>query len=154
MPVWLYAGLWNYQHDYYITCIIHLGLEVRKTVFWGFANNTGADQPAHPRSLISAFVIRFWESIICKLATGEIDWFENRFGVNPEDRFSCDKAHFTPDTGAVTTYPPAAAIHAFGDLEKVFNRVLRDVIWWNLACWETSELVQSMFRDMRSRVSC
>ena len=31
----------------------------------GFANNTGADQPAHSRSLISAFVIRFFESIIC-----------------------------------------------------------------------------------------
>ena len=38
----------------------------------GFANNTGTDQPAHQRSLISAFVIRFLESIICKLATGEI----------------------------------------------------------------------------------
>ena len=30
------------------------------------------DQPAHPRSLISAFVIRFFKSIISKLATGEI----------------------------------------------------------------------------------
>ena len=29
-----------------------------KTCLRGFANNTGADQPAHPRSLISAFVIR------------------------------------------------------------------------------------------------
>ena len=29
-----------------------------------FVNNTGADQPAHPRSLISAFVIRYLESII------------------------------------------------------------------------------------------
>ena len=35
-------------------------------------NITGADQPAHPRSLISAFVIRFLESYICKLASGEI----------------------------------------------------------------------------------
>ena len=35
-------------------------------------NNTGADQPAHPRSLISAFVIPYLESTICKLATGEI----------------------------------------------------------------------------------
>ena len=35
-------------------------------------NNTGADQPAHPRSLISAFVICFLESIISKLAPGEI----------------------------------------------------------------------------------
>ena len=43
-----------------------------KTCLRGVANNTGADQPAHPRSLISAFVIRFVESIICKLATGEI----------------------------------------------------------------------------------
>ena len=36
-----------------------------KTCLRGFANNTGADQPAHPRSLISAFVIRFLERIIC-----------------------------------------------------------------------------------------
>ena len=28
-----------------------------KTCLWGFENSTGADQPAHPRSLISAFVI-------------------------------------------------------------------------------------------------
>ena len=34
----------------------------------GVANNTGADQPAHPRSPISAFVIRFFGSNICKLA--------------------------------------------------------------------------------------
>ena len=38
-------------------------------------NNTGADQPAHPRSLVSTFVIRFLKSIICKLATGEISIF-------------------------------------------------------------------------------
>ena len=42
----------------------------------GLANNTGADQPAHPRSLISAFVIRFLKRIICKLATGEISIFQ------------------------------------------------------------------------------
>ena len=35
--------------------------------FQGFATNRGADQPAHPRSLISAFVIRCLESIISKL---------------------------------------------------------------------------------------
>ena len=42
-----------------------------KTCLRVFANNTGTDQPAHPRSLISAFVIRFLESIVCTLATGE-----------------------------------------------------------------------------------
>ena len=46
-----------------------------KTCLRGFANNTGADQPAHPRSLVSAFVIRFLESTIFKLATGEISIF-------------------------------------------------------------------------------
>ena len=43
-----------------------------KTCLRGFANNTDADQPAHPRRLISAYVNRFLESAICKLATGEI----------------------------------------------------------------------------------
>ena len=37
-----------------------------------FANNKGADQPAHPCILINAFVIHFWETIISKLATGDI----------------------------------------------------------------------------------
>ena len=46
-----------------------------KTCLRGFANNTGADQPAHPRSLISAFFIRFLKSIIYKLAIGEIATF-------------------------------------------------------------------------------
>ena len=35
-------------------------------------NNKGADQPAHPHSLISAFVKHLLESIIAKLATSEI----------------------------------------------------------------------------------
>ena len=43
-----------------------------KTCLRWSANNTGADQPAHPRSLISAFVIHILESTICKLGTGEI----------------------------------------------------------------------------------
>ena len=38
-----------------------------KTCLRGFANNKGADQPAHPRRLISAFVILFLESIISKV---------------------------------------------------------------------------------------
>ena len=40
-----------------------------------YANNKGADQPAHPRSLISAFVVRCLVSINCiipQLAIAEI----------------------------------------------------------------------------------
>ena len=46
-----------------------MGLDARKPVFGRLANNKGADQPADPRSLISAFVIRLLESMISKLAT-------------------------------------------------------------------------------------
>ena len=48
------------------------GLRWEKTCLRAFANNIDADQPAHPRSLISAFVIRCLESIIYRLAKGEI----------------------------------------------------------------------------------
>ena len=41
----------------------------------GFANNTGAYQPALPRKLISTFVIRLLESIISRLAAGHISIF-------------------------------------------------------------------------------
>ena len=47
-----------------------------KTCFQRFASNKGADQPAHPRSLISAFVIPFLESTISKLTTSEISIFQ------------------------------------------------------------------------------
>ena len=39
--------------------------------FPGSANNNGANQPAHPHSLISPFVFSFLEIIISKLATSE-----------------------------------------------------------------------------------
>ena len=38
----------------------------------GFAKNKGADQPTHKCRLISAFVITIFDSILSKLATGEI----------------------------------------------------------------------------------
>ena len=56
-----HAGIYGPQHE--------------KTCLLGFANSTGADKPVHPPSLISAFVICFLKSVICKLATGEISTF-------------------------------------------------------------------------------
>ena len=55
--------------------LIEFGPRREKTCLQWFANNTGADQPAHPRSLISTFVIRLVESIISKLASIEISIF-------------------------------------------------------------------------------
>ena len=37
-----------------------------------YANNKGADQPAHPRSLISTFVVRYLDGIIPITAKSEI----------------------------------------------------------------------------------
>ena len=56
---------------------IHLayGLRREKACLRGVVNNTGTDQPTHPRSLISAFVIPFLENIISRLATSEISIF-------------------------------------------------------------------------------
>ena len=52
---------------------LHLyDLDLEKTCLWGFVNNTGADQPANPRRLISAFFIHLVESFIYKLASSEI----------------------------------------------------------------------------------
>ena len=68
-----------------------------KTCLRGVANHTGADQPAHPCSLISALVIRFLESIISKVATSEISIFL-LVSVAEETDFSVDLSE-TPKTG-------------------------------------------------------
>ena len=54
---------------------VKYGPQREKTCLRGFANNKGADQPVHTRSLISTFVIPLLENFICKLATGEISIF-------------------------------------------------------------------------------
>ena len=46
-----------------------------KTCLMPYANNKGADQPAHPRSLISAFVVRSLDSIISLVSRFDISRF-------------------------------------------------------------------------------
>ena len=73
-----------------------------------YANNKDADQPAHPCSLISIFVIRCLDSRIPLVTTLEISslklvWVADQAGLSliwsqtPEDRFSRDVAHVDPD---------------------------------------------------------
>ena len=75
-----------------------------KMCLMSYVNNKGADQPAHPRSLVSAFFVRCLDSIISLDSTIEISslmlasvveqaslsltWSET-----PEDTFSHDEAH-------------------------------------------------------------
>ena len=73
-----------------------------KNLFMLYANNKGTDQPAHPCSLISTFVVRCLDSIIplvsiCEisslyLASVAAQVFESTLVANPEDRFSRDGA--------------------------------------------------------------
>ena len=68
-----------------------------------YANNKGADQPAHPRSLISAFIIRRLRSIIPLGSISEISsLYLASVAAQPglcltwsqtPDRFSRDEAH-------------------------------------------------------------
>ena len=62
------------------------------------ANNKGADQPAHLRSLISAFVLCCLDSVIPLVSIPEISSLylasESSLVENPEDRCSYDEAIF------------------------------------------------------------
>ena len=74
-----------------------------QTCLRGYENNKSADQPAHPRSLISTFVIHFLESTISKLATSEISIFQlvpvaEQAGLNLT-------LSETPKTGFLTSRP-------------------------------------------------
>ena len=68
-----------------------------------YANNKGADQPAHPRSLISTFVFRCLDRMICILAISKVSSFwrsssaeqaglSHTWSKISEDTFSRDEA--------------------------------------------------------------
>ena len=77
-----------------------------KMCLMSYANNKGADQPAHPRSLISTFVVRCLDSIISLDTIAEISrlWLVSvteqaglclAWSETPEDTFCHDEAQIT-----------------------------------------------------------
>ena len=54
--------------------VLLFGPRREKTCLRGLASNTGADQPAYTRSLISAFVVRVLEGSISVLASGKFQF--------------------------------------------------------------------------------
>ena len=88
---------------YSVSILSRYGPQWEKTCLRSFANNKGADQPAHPRSLISAFVIHYLENTVVKLAPCKIPflWLVSvaeetvliRLCWKPQDRFSPIEAH-------------------------------------------------------------
>ena len=83
--------------------LFKIGLRHMKSCLRVFAKNTGADHPVHPRSLISTFVFSVLESIICKLATGEISIFQI-VSVAEETGLKLSLSE-TPKTGFLATRP-------------------------------------------------
>ena len=79
------------------------GHRCEKTCLREFANNTGADQPTHPCSLISAFIIPFLESTECKLPIAEVSIF---YLVSVAEDAGLKLAlSETPKTDFVATHP-------------------------------------------------
>ena len=73
----IYGGVTgcNFQMKFSIFSMKSFGPRREKTCFRGLRTNKGADQPAHPCSLISAFVIPGLESIKFRHATSKISIF-------------------------------------------------------------------------------
>ena len=101
-----------------------------ENLFMLYVNNKGADQPAHPCSLIRAFVVHCLDtiislvSIICNFKPlpsfcGCTGRFVSYLVTNPKDRFSRDEAH--------TVMHPK-------DAEGVSNSVTVQ-IWVSTVCW-------------------
>ena len=64
-------GSCHEKRDLSVVCLTSNGPGHAKTHLMPFANNKGADQPAHPRSLISTFIVHYLNSTICILATSK-----------------------------------------------------------------------------------
>ena len=83
--------------------LMQYGPRRQKTCLQGFVNNKGADQPAHPCSLTSAFVIRLLKSIITKFATSEFSVLKL---VSLAEETALNLALLdTPKTGFLTSQP-------------------------------------------------
>ena len=85
----------------------------------------GADQPAHPCSLISTFVVCCLDSIISLVSMSEISSLTSYYGcagrfvsylvANPEDRFSRDEAQI------IWTKKPVKEIRRVSDDKIIFH---------------------------------
>ena len=82
-----------------------------------YANDKGSDQPVHPRSLISAFVIRSLDSIISLVSRSKISRFwlvseAEQVGLNVTRR-KLSKTHFR-------LMGSNFECHNFYDLDSIF----------------------------------
>ena len=94
---------------------------VTRRSFMLYANSKDADQPAHPCSLISAFVVRCPDS-----------WagpFEYHLVANPEDRFSREMARMF-----IVFFSLSGSVEKW--MRELFLKSCRRN-WWKAPTWET-----------------
>ena len=65
----------HFKLKFYKCISIKIGPGHVKMCLMPYANNKGADQPAHPHSLISIFVVHCLDSMICILAISKVSRF-------------------------------------------------------------------------------
>ena len=73
-----------------------------ENLFMPYTNNNGADQPAHPSSLISAFVVRCLDIVTPKLSKSKLSR-PYQFSVAEEAGLSLNWSE-TPKTGFLVTW--------------------------------------------------
>ena len=93
-----------------------------------YANYNGASQPAHPRRLISAFIVRCLDSIILlpaisklsglqPVSVAEQPWLSLTWSQTPENMFSRDVAHFVSFFVSLSSLSPARPQGIYCELE-------------------------------------
>ena len=117
-----------------------------------YANNKGADQHAHPRSLISAFVVRWLDSIISLDSIAEISRFYLAF-VAAQTSWCLAWSQTPEDTFCRVVVHVLIASKAVGNTELIFittsfrftwattrqnvSSGVSDQVWLKLACSAT-----------------
>ena len=102
-----------------------------ENLFEPYANNKGADQPAHSRSLISTFVVHYLDSIIIenfKTLASLCSWadrFETYLVGNPKDRFSHDVAaslRTLLDSKSTAVFKVSQSLGFYCDLSRLVRK--------------------------------
>ena len=94
-----------------------------ENMFMPYANNKGSDQPAHPRSLISAFIVRCLDCIIPLVSISEISSLYLAI-VAAQAGLSLSWS-YTPKTGFLVTRLNWASSSDYGTYHIVDQRRLR-----------------------------
>ena len=100
-----------------------------------YANNKGADQPAHLHSLISAFVVRCLDSLIPILAMSKVSrlWLlpiakqaclSLTWSQIPEDIFSSDMAHIFSQSSFLQAMLTLVSDVSFSELQKLIYQAV------------------------------